>query len=148
MDEKTTNIERTVENVVKCLDLYPEVSWLIPIQGWNKQPKSVLRCLQAYKDYGIKANYYGVANLCVERNAKIIIQTVRYVKGFLGNNVKLHVFGLRLPVALKLRGEIYSFDSMAWTRPVDKPGHSCKNNKEREEYFKKWIKKLGLRLKG
>ena len=136
-----TNIERTVDSVLKCLERYPDVNWLIPIQGWHRKPKSVLRCLNLYKEYGVDREYYGIGNLCVEKRESIMIKTVRYVKSILKDR-KIHVFGLDLRTARKLRNEIYSFDSMAWTRPVDRQGWSCKNTKERIEYFKKWLKRL------
>lgn len=138
-----TNIERTVDSVLKCLEKHPDVNWIIPVQGWNRKPRSVLRCLNLYKEYGVDGEYYGVANLCVEKSENIIVKTVRYVKSMLGDK-RIHVFGLSLPVARRLRYDIYSFDSMAWTRPVDRKGWSCKNTEERVKYFIKWVKRLGI----
>jgi len=141
LSEDYTNIERTVDSVLKCIKRYPGINWLIPVQGWYRKPKSVLRCLRLYEEYGIDGEYYGIGNLCVEKRESIMVKTVRYVKSVLGDR-KIHVFGLDLRTARKLRNEIYSFDSMAWTRPVDKQGWSCKTTQERIEYFKRWLKRL------
>ena len=145
LSHEITNIERTVLSVIDCLDQFPEVNWLIPIQGWNQNPKSVLRCLTYYEEFGIKRNYFAVGNLCVERSTSLIIKTIRYVKRILKSE-KIHVFGLNLTSAIKLRGSIYSFDSMAWTRSSKKLGRSCRNKRERIEHFMEWIKRAKIIL--
>lgn len=149
IDENITNIERTVQNTVKCIDNYKYVNWLIPIQGWNKTPASILRCLKQYEELGLirEHNYFAISNLCVEPNIKIIFQTIKYAREKLPDK-QLHVFGLKLKALKFVAAYINSFDSMAWTRPVDGnlPHYSCKTLKQRIEFFKHYLHRLNFYL--
>jgi glycosyltransferase involved in cell wall biosynthesis len=142
-----TNIERTVDNVLKYTEKYRNIPWLIPIQGWNKRPESVLRCIKLYKEHGIidKFDYFAVGNLCVEPDVKVIYETIRLVRGELPDK-RVHVFGLKLSALRMVFHMIDSFDTMAWTRPVDsslRVNHSCKTKEERIRFFERWLEKYG-----
>jgi len=146
LSDYETNIERTVQNVIKCTLEFDYVNWLIPIQGWNKQPKSVQECVKLYETYDWilkRYHYFAVGNLCVEPDAKIIYETVKIARELLPDK-KLHVFGLKLRALELVKGFIDSFDSTAWTRPVNsKLGNwSCKNSEERKRFFYAWINRL------
>jgi len=150
-NEQYTNIERTVENVLKYTEQYKSIPWLIPIQGWNKNPLSVLRSINLYKEYGIldKFNYYAVGNLCVENDVNIMYKTLKIVREAL-NNKKIHVFGLRLNALRKVYWLIDSFDTTAWTRPVDSSlnaNYSCKTKEERIKFFDRWLEKYNNIIK-
>jgi len=145
LSEEYTNIERTVENVLKYTEQYKSIPWLIPIQGWNRSPKSVLRTINLFKEHGIidRFNYFAVANLCVESDVEIMYQTLRLVREALPDK-KLHVFGLRLNALKKVYYLIDSFDSTAWTRPVNRglnANYSCKTKEERIRFFERWLEK-------
>ena len=158
INDKITNIERTVKNVVYYTSKY-DFNWLIPIQGWYKDPESVFRCLKHYDILNIldAYNYFGVANLCVEPNIKIIRKTVINVRSILSKKQKIHIFGLKIKALKYISHLIDSFDSMAWTRPVDssikkyfidRKNRSVRatikiNGKEmRKIYFLKYLKTL------
>jgi hypothetical protein len=146
LSEEYTNIERTVENVLKYTEQYKSIPWLIPIQGWNRNPKSVLRTINLYKEHGIidRFDYFAVANLCVESDVEIMYQTLRLVREVLPDK-KLHVFGLRLNALKKVYHLIDSFDSTAWTRPVNRTlnaNYSCKTSEERIKFFDTWLERF------
>ena len=145
VSDRVTNIERTLLNVEECVSRYPNVNWLIPIQGHYRSPNSVIKCIKYYDEWGIvdKYDYFAIANLCTERRHDVIIQTIKTVRFYLYDK-KIHVFGLDLDVALKVKDIIYSFDSMAWTFPRRRGKSSCRNKKERIEYFKEFIARLAL----
>ena len=148
INEQYTNIERTLDNILFYTEKYRQLNWLIPIQGWNKNPKSVLRTISLYKEHGIieKFNYFAVANLCVESNVEIMYQTLKLVRNVLPDK-RLHVFGLRLNALKKVYYLIDSFDSTAWTKPVDKTlnaNYSCKNNEQRIKFFERWLEKYNM----
>ena len=138
-----TNIERTVENIVHALDHYPEVNWLIPIQGWNSNPRSLALSIKYLREIGVieERDYFAVANLCVEPQSDIIVKSIGIVRSLLPNK-KLHVFGIKINALRKIAHLIDSFDSFAWTRPVMKPGHSAKTIAERRQYFYEWLSRL------
>ena len=148
-----TNIERTVESVVTAVDWYPDVPWLIPVQGWYRRPDSLLISLEYYEELGILKRWrrLAVANLCVEVRGAIITRGVKYVHHWLVSHgyrdMWLHVFGLKIAALNRLRGILTSFDSVAWTRPLTaklyKRGNwSAKSDGERELYFCVYIDRL------
>jgi len=53
----------------------------------------------------------------------------------------IHAFGLTLSALPKVSRYINSWDSMAWTFPR-KPGHSCKNSRERVRYFIEYLERV------
>jgi hypothetical protein len=147
INENYTNIERTVDNVLKYTEKYDWVPWLIVIQGWNKTPESVLRSIKLYREYGIidKFDYFAVGNLCVEPDVSIIYRTIALVRKELPDK-KIHVFGLKLNALKKVFPLIDSFDSAAWTRPIDKTlkvkyNYSYKTAEEKLLFFERWIGK-------
>jgi len=142
LSEDYTNIERTVDNVLKYTEQYKWVPWLIPIQGWNRKPESILRCVKLYREYGVidRFEYFGIGNLCVEPDVEIIFRTCKLARDELRDK-KIHVFGLKLNALKHVYHLIDSFDSMAWTRPVFARGHSCKTTEERIKYFEEWLKR-------
>jgi hypothetical protein len=146
ISEDYTNIERTIENVLKYTERFDWIPWLPVIQGWNKNPDSVLRCIKLYRQHGLldKFNYFAVGNLCVEPDVTVICKTIRLVRKALPNH-KLHVFGLKLNAIKKTFGLIDSCDTMAWTRPVDSKlnaNYSCKSQQERVSFFNRWLEKF------
>ena len=138
-----TNIERTIENIIHALDHYPEVNWLIPIQGWNSDPRSLSLSVEYLEALGVigERNYFAIANLCVESQSDIIVKSVGIVRSLLPSK-RLHVFGIKLNALRKVCHLIDSFDSFAWTRPVKAPGHSAKNLVERRQYFYDWLNRF------
>lgn len=149
LSEEITNIERTVENVVTWTEKLDYVKWLIPVQGWHRNPHSFRRCIRQFEDYGIikEQEYFAIGNLCVETNKKMVHQTVKIGRQLLPNK-KLHIFGLKLTAVPLVKDYIDSFDSTAWTRPVDKTlkvngvGWSCKTKEERIKFFNRWLQRL------
>jgi len=146
INEQYTNLERTVENVLKYTEQYKSIPWLIPIQGWNKNPKSVLRSIALYREHGILDNYdyYAVGNLCVENDVEIMYKTLKLIREALPDK-KIHVFGLRLNALKKVYWLIDSFDTTAWTRPVNRglnANYSCKTRGERIKFFDAWLERF------
>jgi len=148
-----TNIERTTQNILKYTRKFDYVNWLIPIQGWNKQPKSILRAINQLKEAGILDKYekFGIGNLCVEPNSKISFKTIQYARKLLPKKW-LHIFGLKLKAIPLVFSYINSFDSLAWTRPINHSvmvkkggryvGWSCKTEEERVRFFIAWLNRL------
>ena len=150
LSETYTNIERTFDNVLKCVKRYPDVPWLIPIQGHYRDPGSLLKSLELYRNAGLlsRDGYYAIANLCVERSGEIIHRSVLAVRKWLHENLggipRLHVFGMKIAALKLVKNMIFSFDSLAWTRPVSsklyrKYPHSAKNTEQRTLFFCEYI---------
>ena len=141
-----TNIERTLENIKLAMSEFGEVRWLIPVQGHYRDPGSVQYALSLYAVAGVPLDdYIAIANLCVENRHEIMIRTIAVAHNWLMANgymsTRIHVFGLDVATARKVRQYIYSFDSMAWTRPRAPGGWSAKTQKERVWLFITWLHK-------
>jgi len=171
LSDQITNIERTLENVLFAVDRFSDVNWLIPVQGWNKQPISILRSLNYYREYGIlkKYSFFAVANLCVEGSIDIIIRTLKIARANLYNK-RIHAFGINLrsvgrvyntfvwkdPFSLDMKRALDSFDSKAWTKPnkeadlfyLKKQGRkrqSWHSEKDKIVFFWSWLYALVFR---
>jgi len=149
LNERITNIERTIESIMYATEKYPNIPWIIPIQGHYKRPRSVLKSIMYIKEYGIldKYDYYAVANLCVEQKVDIISMTIKYAYYMLGKDKKIHVFGMKIKALKYIKDMIYSFDSMGWTKPVEKElhkryPHSCKTSEQRKIFFLTYLRHL------
>lgn len=130
-----TNVERTVESVVECVEKYPWVEWLIPIQGHHRDPESVLECIDLYRERGVKLSRVGVANLGDDAS---IVKAVRLVRRELPS-ANVHVFDLSLPALKRVYLLIDSFDSMAWGRVFTRLARS---REELRQFFDAWLRKL------
>ena len=139
LSEDYTNIERTVDNVIYCVENYPDIPWIIPIQGHYRKPRSILRSLKLLWDIFERYSYVALANLCVERRFEIVKRSYNLVRFYLPRH-KIHIFGLDLDYAKRLRP--YSFDSLAYTYPRQSGRWSCKNKEERITYFNLYINAL------
>ena len=154
LSDKVTNIERTVESIMYATEKYSDVEWLIPIQGHWRKPKTLVKCLNMLREHGFefeKHDYYAVANLCVEVDMSVLRHSVLYVWGWfmekLGYVPRLHVFGPKIRALPFIKNYIYSFDSMAWTRPVNSKLHSrfpfsAKTEEQRILFFKEYVRYL------
>lgn len=152
LSDAETNIERTILNVLRCVDWYSDVRWLLSIQGWYRRPSSVIISLEYMEQLGVlsRYRYLAVANLCVESSIRIVRDSVLYAYSWLksrGYDHALHVFGLKLSSIDSVRNYIHSFDSLAWTRPVSSRLYrvfnwSAKNEKERVLFFCEYVLRL------
>jgi len=135
-----TNIDRTVRNVEYYTQNYADVNFIIPVQGFNNSPSSILTSLSKYKKLGIlkKYDYFAVANLCVSKRVKNIIKTLYLARWALPGRY-IHAFGINTFAARKARYIINSFDSLAWTFPRSSGRPSCKNKASRIRYFAEYI---------
>ena len=157
LSEDFTNIERTVVNVITCVDYFDDIPWLIPVQGWYRSPHSLLYSLEYYRQLGVLDRYifFAVANLCVEKKCDIIERSVKLVYTWFREHgyrdKRLHVFGLSLRCVDRVASMIHSFDSTAWTRPCNARLHSmhpysAKNQQQRELFFREWLAQLEKKL--
>jgi hypothetical protein len=150
LSDEMTNIERTVESAVRCVERYPWVPWVPVIQGWYRRPESVLRCIELYEERGLldRFEYFAVGNLCVEDDLSITARTLRIVRRELPDR-KIHVFGLKLSALRRVYHLIDSFDSLAWALWADylklyPTGEFMpKNRRDRVRCFDAWLARLG-----
>jgi hypothetical protein len=149
ISDEVTNIERTVESAVRCVERYPWVPWVPVVQGWYRRPESVLRCIELYEERGMLDEFdcFAVGNLCTEREPHVAYRALVLVRKKLPDR-KIHVFGLHLRALRFVYRLIDSFDSLAWAKAVERSlkypndNYMPKNRRDRVRYFDAWLKKL------
>jgi len=145
LSPEQTNIERTVQNAIFYTEKFPQVNWILSIQGWYQDPQSPLHCIKLYKEYGLLKDfeYFAIGNICVDLETikKILLIVINHLQ-----SKRLHVFDLKLRVLPAVQALIFSFDSFAWTRPINKEklgaNWSCKTQEERIRFFKAWLERV------
>jgi len=145
-----TNVDRTLENVFYIIEQDKNVSWLLPAQGYEDVPQSVLKAIEVYVNHNLHKRYrIGLANLCTSKKASIIVETIRLAREFCGECV-YHIFGPSLTAiknAVK-HGILQpgdSWDSAAWTFPRGN-GWSAKTSEERVAYFLFYLRHIAEAL--
>ena len=133
-----TNIERTVENVLRYVERYPWIPWMPVIQYHSDSFSSVLKCISLYQDCGIldKFDYFGIPFY-----KSIGARAIRLVRNVLKHK-RLHAFGVGLKDIKRVAKYIDSFDSTGYTRRPCGDHFMCKNRNEMRRFFDEWIEKL------
>jgi hypothetical protein len=113
-------IKRTVELGVEVASYAENMGALdrvVPVlQGYNN-PSQWLECLDLYKQHGItprRFRLWGVGSLCMVRGHRLVKDVVTAIKRALGDNSKIHVFGISMDSLRKVYSLIESYDTSAW----------------------------------
>ena len=148
-DWQRTNIERTLDNIVYALERYPDIDWVIPVQGHYEDPGSIVLSLEWLEAVGAlewamgRTRYLALANLCVSKKCSTIEATVRRARSWLDAHgyraLRLHVFGPAVNCVRRVARLIHSWDSVAWTRPRAPGGSSSWSAAERAYLFLTWL---------
>jgi hypothetical protein len=113
-------IGKTVEHGVEVVSLAEQLNILgkvVPVLQGYDDPSQWLECLDLYKQHGVtpqRFGYWGVGSLCMTRSPRLVESVVKEVRGALGNNVKIHVFGISMNSLRKVFNLINSYDTSAW----------------------------------
>jgi len=113
-------IQKTVElavDVVSEAENRSVLNRIVPVlQGYN-EPDQWLECFDLYKEHGItlsRFNYWGLGSLCMTRSVRLVSNVVSAVKNALGDEIKLHIFGVNLRALRTVFKHIHSYDTAAW----------------------------------
>uniref|UniRef100_A0A7J2U1V9 Uncharacterized protein n=1 Tax=Ignisphaera aggregans TaxID=334771 RepID=A0A7J2U1V9_9CREN len=78
-----------------------KVLWLLPAQGYEDVPESILLPLEVYTSKGLHKRYrVGLANLCTTKSDKIVVETIRIAREFC-KECNFHIFGAKLTAVAK-----------------------------------------------
>jgi hypothetical protein len=60
-----------------------KVRWLLPAQGYESIPESILLPLEVYINYGLHKRYgISLANPCVAKSDNVIVNTIKLIREF------------------------------------------------------------------
>jgi hypothetical protein len=154
-----TNIDRTLENVFYIIEHDKKVKWLLPAQGYENAPESILLSLEVYVHHNLHKRYrIGLANLCTTKSDSVVVETIRIAREFC-KECSFHVFGAKLTAIAKAIKMHYmkpgdSFDTFSWTFTrggvyVNRRGkqrYSAETKEEREFLFKLYLRRVSEAL--
>jgi len=135
------NVGRTVENVERFIGV-DGVNWLPVLQARYMDRLSFLEsCWMTREVLGEGYPRIAIGTVCKCRKLDFIEYCCRAARKFFPE-AWIHAFGLTLSALPRVRGVIDSFDSMAWTFPRGRGGHSAKNKRELIQYFKAYLERV------
>ena len=137
IDTDIDNVEYSKELI---LELYnPEDKTQLPvIQGYYHEPESFRKYGQWFlKQYPIPKKI-GIGTICKAGNARSVEETTKIARSLFPNTF-IHIFGLRRQHLKLVYKYIDSYDSTAWTKSRESGKSSCRNKKERIQYFEDYI---------
>jgi len=135
------NVSKTLRNIEYFISEAPDVNWLPVIQSRYLDKFSFLESCQKLRE--LVGNYPRVAigTVCKTKDLSFITYCCKAARTHFPNSW-IHAFGLTLSALPKVADLIDSFDSMAWTFPRERGGHSCRNRKECLQYFYAYLEKV------
>jgi len=146
-----TNVDRTLENVFFITSQDKSIKWLLPAQGYENTPESILIPLEVYVNHRLHKKYrIALANLCTSKNVTTIVKTIYIARQFC-TECSFHIFGPSIKAVEDAVGALKqgdSFDSMAWTYPRTSGLWSARNEYERKIYFEMYLKRVAEALIG
>ena len=108
------NTERTLRNIEYALSKYPDVKWLIPVQGRPDSVSSVVRFINTLKGHGLlRSDYVAVAPTCVVRSVDFLRRLAMVARAHLPNH-RIHMFGVIRRAWSAVERYIYSTDTITY----------------------------------
>jgi hypothetical protein len=141
-------VDRTLDNVFYILS-QDKIPWLLPAQGYEDVPQSILKAIEVYMESRLHKKYrIALANLCTSKNTATIVKTVHTARQ-LCRDCRFHIFGPSVKAVEEALGMLKqgdSFDSAAWTFPRIRGLWSAKSEHERRVYFELYLKRVAEAL--
>jgi hypothetical protein len=116
----TEGVRRTIELGVETIALAEGMGILnrvVPVLQGYDDPSQWLECLDRYREHGVtpqRFKYWGLGSLCMARSARLVESVVKAVKRALGENARIHVFGISMSSLRRVYSLIDSYDTSAW----------------------------------
>ena len=142
---------RTVISYFTLRELAPDVPWLPVLQG--QVSDDYLRHADMYAGAGVDLDalpLVGIGTVCRRQHTMVAVRLIQSVSNL---GLRLHGFGLKITSLLRLRGQLASADSMAWSLDGRLPqGARCSSTRSHKNcssclvYAMLWRKRLLIRL--
>jgi hypothetical protein len=145
------NIERTIRNIEYAIAKYPDVRWIIPIQGKKDDVISVVKTFDQIVSMGVldRYDYVAVAPTCTTRNMKFLrdvaILMWRRVKRIEKNSwyVRIHMFGTSMKSWKHIAPYIDSTDAIVTNYYcLSLVGKMCTTREEKEKAWQIFLQRV------
>ena len=144
------NIERTIRNIEYAVAKYPNVRWIIPIQGKKDDVVSVIKTFDQVVNMGVleRYDYIAIAPTCTTHNIKFLKDAAvliwRRIKQIEKNGrlIKIHMFGTNIKSWKHIAPYIDSTDTIVtnyWCLPFF--GKMCTRREEKEQVWQIFLQK-------
>lgn len=150
-NEIADNVERTFRNIDYAVKKYPDVRWIIPIQGKKDDVVSVVKSFEYIRDSGLleRYNYIAIAPTCTTNNlkflrdvAQIIWKRVKQVEGE-GRRIKIHMFGVTMKAWRSIAPFVDSTDTIVINYMCRlMTGTMCTRKTEKETAWRMFVEKV------
>jgi hypothetical protein len=135
------NVSKTLANIKEFVSV-EGVNWLPVIQSRYLDRFSFMESCQMVREAVGDYPRVAVGTVCKTQKLSFIEYCCKAARKHFPKSW-IHAFGLTLNSLPRVKGYINSWDSLAWTFPR-KPGASCKNAKERVQFFTDYLKRLNM----
>ncbi|ADJ54244.1 hypothetical protein HAV1_gp21 [Hyperthermophilic Archaeal Virus 1] len=145
------NIERTIRNIEYATTKYPNVKWIIPIQGKKDDVASVIKTFEQVVNMGVLDRYshIAIAPTCTTHNIKflrdvsmLIWKRVKQLEKN-GRYIKIHMFGTTMKAWKHIAPYIDSTDTIVtnyWCLPL--MGKMCTTREEKEKAWQIFLQRV------
>jgi hypothetical protein len=146
----TDNIERTIRNIKYAIAKYPDVKWIIPIQGKKDDVVSVVKTFDLVVNMGVldRYNYIAIAPTCTTHNirflrdvAALIWRRIRQIEKT-KRHIRIHMFGTNMKSWIHIAPYVDSTDTIVtnyWCLPLI--GKMCTTREEKEKAWQIFLQK-------
>ncbi len=134
------NVKKTLGNIETFI-IEDKVNWVISLQARILNPFSFAESVQGVHDIIGKYPRIAIGTVCKTNNINFIESSVKFARRHFSNSW-IHAFGLTLKALPKVKNDLDSFDSTAWTFPRGRGRGSCKNQEERNQFFNDYLDRI------
>jgi microcompartment protein CcmK/EutM len=146
------NVEKTIRNIEYAVKHFPNVKWIIPIQGLYNNILSLVKTFEYIADLGIldKYNYVAIANICTSKDPKfihdsvaIIYKKIKQIEKKKETRIKIHVFGPSINTWKLISPYADSVDTVItnyWCLPI--LGKMCTKKEEKIKAWKMLLERI------
>jgi hypothetical protein len=140
------NVEKTIRNIELALDSFPEVSWIIPVQGRPDSVSSVAKTIELLKQLGLlKSDYVAVAPNCTSKSIEYMRRLAFTVRALLPGK-RVHVFGVPMRMWSAIERYVDSTDTIALNSMCRKLfGRLCRTKIENTRAWETFLEELRKR---
>jgi hypothetical protein len=145
------NVERTIRNIEYAVRRYPDVKWIVPIQGKKDDVVSVVKMYEYVVDMGVldRYDYIAIAPTCVTRTIKFLSDVAvimrKRVKQIENNKryIKIHMFGTDMRSWKHIVRYIDSTDTIVTNYLcLSLTGKMCTKRKEKERAWQIFLQRV------
>ena len=134
------NVKKTIDNIEEFVNV-DRVNWLISLQARFLNIFTFAYAIQSVRELLGDYPRIAIGTVCKTNKISFIENSIKLARRHFPHS-HIHAFGLTLKALPKVKMELNSFDSLAYTFPRTSGRGSCKTLAERQQYFDNYVKRI------